>query len=66
MTSTVILTRFGQEVPALDQLGEMARGIVRAVGNGRPAPWAGFVWYQPCDPIAATVEQQSEGRQAAA
>lgn len=39
-------TVFGQSVPE-QQLSGMARNIVAGIGDGQPAPLAGFVWYRP-------------------
>jgi hypothetical protein len=46
MKSIVIREGLGQGV-ASDRLSPMARGIAAGIGDGRPAPWAGFVWYRP-------------------
>lgn len=46
MTDTQVPEDFGQAA-APHQLSAMARGIASGLQGGRPAPWAGFVWYRP-------------------
>jgi hypothetical protein len=40
------LEYFGQAVPERN-LGVLAAGIASRIGDGKPAPLAGFVWYRP-------------------
>lgn len=47
MTTDLLLEAFAQPLPSTSRLSPMARAISARIGNGRPAPWAGFVWYRP-------------------
>jgi hypothetical protein len=38
--------RFGQPIPP-HRLSSLARQMAAAIGDGTPAPWAGFVWQHP-------------------
>jgi hypothetical protein len=48
--------RFGQRIAA-HQLGPLARRIASGIGDGTPAPWAGFVWYHPAGPPQNLIHQ---------
>jgi hypothetical protein len=50
---------FGQSIDPCS-LSPLARQMAAAIGDGGPAPWAGFVWHQPCRARSATYEQSSE------
>jgi hypothetical protein len=46
MTGTVVHQRFGQEINP-HRLSPLARRMAATIGDGTPAAWAGFAWYQP-------------------
>jgi len=57
MTSHYKLKTFGQTIPSATHLSPMARSIAAGIGNGKPAPFAGLVWYCPQDVIEETLER---------
>jgi hypothetical protein len=38
---------FGEMAVRREKLSPMARQIASGIGDGKPASFAGFVWYQP-------------------
>jgi hypothetical protein len=52
-----MIQTFGQSLPVACCLRPLARGIASHIGDGRPAPWAGFVWRQSQAPVFADRER---------
>jgi hypothetical protein len=42
-----MIETFGQPLPSTSRLSPLARAISSRVGDGRPSPWAGFLWRRP-------------------
>lgn len=42
-----MIETFGQPLPSARHLHPLAREISSHINNGRPSPWAGFVWHRP-------------------
>jgi hypothetical protein len=61
MAGTVIRERFGQEIDS-KRLSPLARQMATAIGDGTPAPWAGFVWPQQDDRLQQHLPPPAEHR----
>jgi hypothetical protein len=52
-----MIQNFGQPLPAAGHLSPLTRSISSHIGDGRPAPWAGFAWRRSHAPVFADRER---------
>ena len=58
--TTTSLETFGQTVPPGKHLSKMALDIASGIGDGKPAAFAGFVWYRPAELSPESIRQRIE------
>jgi hypothetical protein len=59
MTNATTRVSFGQTAAPRHRLGDMVRRILTGIGDGKPAPFVGFVWHRRED-LGQTLQRQVE------